>query len=264
MSITRSPILPAPATKVSGLGVSPPCQPVGDLLLVGHGVRGPCAPAAQKPQGDLITRLRASGRFGAVRWGYLKAEPKVETVFDRMTADRVFILPMLMCDGYFARTQIPARLGLVGERTFRQGREIVCCRPLGLQEGLSDLAARHLAKDAEQAGWQADETHVIVVGHGSANGSASHEAICGHVDRLRLTARFASVHPAFLEEPPSLPDVLDGLDGPVLITGFFASAGTHAVMDIPGLIGARQNCRYIGAIGASNEIAAVVEQAIGA
>ena len=259
MSITRSPILPGPATELSQLNHMTGDKP--DLLLVGHGVRGACAELAHGRNERLAMDLRDQNLFNEVRWGYLKTDPSIEEIYQGLAADRVCILPMLMCDGYFAKQRIPERLGLTGPKTVTEGREICLARPLGLQPKLTDLTLAQLERECLLAGWQEAEAQVVVVGHGSRNGSASKEALLAHVDLLRQRSAFKSVDAALLEEAPGLPDILPHLEGPVLVSGFFASRGVHASQDIPEQIGGRADVRYAGAVGGEVGIASVVMDA---
>ena len=235
-------------------------QKGADLVLVAHGVRGSCAAASLGAHKKLVDKLRTLGRFNQIRWGYLACEPYVEDVVAGVRSETVKILPMLMSDGYFSKTVIPEKLRLHGAVNRREsGQQIIQCSPLGLSRMMADVMVAHILQHCNNSDLIANETAVIITGHGSTRDQASRLAVSMQVEYIRRLEKFKDVQAAFLEEDPGLPGVLRAIEGKALVMGYFANYGLHATKDVPALIlESGSPAQYLGPVGALSAISEVV------
>lgn len=230
------------------------------LLLVGHGAH--TLAGATRALADHARALSQRNLFAAVGWGFLKGTPPAEAALDALALSRIYVVPCFMSDGYFVRTVVPGRLGLAGARSSRLGREIRYCPPLGSAPALADLVARRLEAAAADERLALDALDAIVVGHGSSDNSASAAATAALAVRVAERSAARAVHIAFLDQAPTLEDVVAGLAGRALVVaGLFAADGRHADADVRRRLGmaagAHRGFRadgrrvlYTGAVGA--------------
>jgi len=228
MSGTRSPSPKAPATE----------RPREALLIVAHGDRG--GAGGNRLASTLAEALRRGSRFAAVGVGYLRADPPFEQVAADMVAaqvgQRLRVLPLLMSDGYYARQEIPQRLGL-GEAG---APEIAIEPPLGLHPGLAELVAGQAAATLQQSGFDAARATLLLVAHGSTKSETSAAASRHLATAIQARRQFARVDVAFLEEPPFLAEQLQSLAPPLCAFGLFVGDGMHAGDDLPRAV---ERCR---------------------
>jgi sirohydrochlorin ferrochelatase len=90
-----------------------------------------------------------------------------------------------------------------------------------------------------------------LIGHGSPSDPASRRTAEWHAAPARAGGVFAAVRTAFLDESPTLAEVLPDLRRPAVAVGLFAAEGLHAGDDIPRLIlrHGRAPLYYVGPIG---------------
>mgnify|MGYP001593146235 CR=1 FL=1 len=230
------------------------------LLLVSHGVSSPYAQAARRVHSNLVSSLQETGEFKEIHWGYLTCDPLIEDALASFEADTVYVLPMLMSDGYFSRQMIPDKLGLEDVVSILPtGQKVIQCRPVGLSKLMGDVMIKHMTDYCADNELDAENTSVVVVGHGSSQNDASRLATSTQVEHINHTSIFREAHAAYLEEMPDLPMVLKGLDGPTLIMGYFANCGLHATKDVPKILEAsRHHAIYLGPVGVLGAIKGVV------
>ncbi len=251
MSTTRSPSRPGPATER-------PDWARAALVLVGHGSNrdGGSNPALLAH----AAALRARGIFAEVRAAALYGAPRPEQALSGLQAAEVYLAPLFMAEGHFARVGLREAFGLDGRLTVVGGRRVVLCPPLGLQPGLTRLCLARAEARARREGLSPQATRLLFVGHGSSRDPAPREAALWHAEAARGAAVFGGVDEAFLDEPPFLCDVLGGLGGASVAVGLFAAGGLHAGEDVPALIArwARVPVHYLGAIGEDPAISDLV------
>lgn len=244
------------------------------LLLVGHGAH--TVAGATRALADHARALGERGLFAAVGAGFLKGTPPAEAALDALGLSRVYVVPCFMSDGYFVRTVVPDRLGLAGALTSRRGREIRYCAPLGTAPALADLVARRLEGAAADEHLAIAGVEAVIVGHGSSNNPASAAATNALAARVAERSAVRTIHIAFLDQAPTLEDVVAGLAGRTLIVaGLFAADGRHADEDVRRRLGfvagafraVRPDGRrvlYTGAIGADPAVADLVIERVAA
>lgn len=229
------------------------------LILVAHGERQVADP--NRLLADHAAAL--AGRLGSMRvsCGVLNGEPSLVSALAALAGaevERLLLYPFFMADGYFVKQVMPERIsesgiGLVPE----------ILPPLGLDPGLGPLMMRDARAAAARAGFEPGKTRLLIAGHGSKFGPASANATIGMGERLAALGGFASVHPAFLEEPPFLADALAEAKGPVIVSGFFASNGMHSSRDVPDAIaGTGADAVYTGPVGGSEGVRDLVAASV--
>jgi sirohydrochlorin cobaltochelatase len=228
-------------------------------LLIGHG-------SSRRPEANDTIRehaaaLGATGRFAAVETWFLSDEDSEAATFAWAGAGDVYLVPLLMSDGYFVRVRIPEALGLEGRVTEADGRRLIYCDAIGLSPGMADIAARRVREACRDRNLDPAGAQVLLAGHGSTRDPASRQATERTVEHLEARHGFAGVSRAYLDEPPFLAEVMERApaDGPPLVVvGLFAADGGHAAEDIPRMIAARtdltRSVLYTGAVGADPAI----------
>ena len=190
------------------------------LLLIGHGSAR--YPDAGAPLLAHAAALRALHPEIPIAVGFLNGAPNVGDALASLTAPKVRVVPFFMEDGYFTRIAVPRALAGVS-------RDLRFCPPVGVHPAMADLIAARVRRTVA-----ADPMDValILVGHGSARNPGQSHAMARHIEALR--PGFAAVRAAFLEEAPSLSEVLADLPvGPLAILGLFANQGYHMRDDLP-------------------------------
>ena len=235
------------------------------VLLAGHGVRGNAAAKALAYNADFTKILSKNNRFDQVKWGYLIAKPSIHDVAADIDADIIYMVPMLMCDGYLTKIFIPKKLSLDGDVTINdRGQKIIQCQPIGVNNLMADVMINHIDNHCDDNEITAQKANIIIIGHGSSKGDASRNAISSQVEYIKKLNKFAQIHAAYLEEKPSLIDVLQAIDAkntnePILVMGYFAGHGNHSTRDVAELMNkSKVNATYLGPVGILPEIADVV------
>ncbi len=114
------------------------------LLLIGHGSSSELADDVLPYYVDLFKKL---GDFDEVLACYLEKEPAVQGILSRIRAERVFVMPLFIAQGYHTRVTIPRALGISPPRCHVDGKEVLYLEPLGR----SELIARLIKERVEGA-----------------------------------------------------------------------------------------------------------------
>jgi sirohydrochlorin cobaltochelatase len=217
------------------------------LVLVGHGSTVNADSAATVYQHAL--ELRRRGVFGEVLEAFWKIEPKLDSLWSRVAARRVFVVPLFVSAGYFTEEAIPGALGLRAEgatefarRQELGGRLIHYCRPVGTHERMTELilarargvVARHpfpqLPKPADTA--------LFLAGHGTERNGNSRQSVEQPAALIRARESYATVRAVFMLEEPRLEQIYELTAARnVVVVPFFMSDGLHVTEDIPVLLG---------------------------
>lgn len=230
------------------------------LVLVGHGSH--LNANSSEPMWRHADAVRESGRFDEVRVGLWKEEPSLSRVLDGCTADEITIVPMFISTGYFTKTVVPREMGLPGPTTFRGQQVIRYTAPVGVHESL----AKVIAERAREAGARTGDA-IAVLGHGTRRDSESEKNIYRMADLVRRDDEFAEVAAVFLDQEPSMMDMLEILHAPtVVVVPLFIADGWHVGQTIPedlSLEGPETRrggriVRYAGAVGTHPSLANVI------
>jgi sirohydrochlorin cobaltochelatase len=125
------------------------------LVIIGHGTE------RSATSGDTVYRLtrelRARGEFGEVDCGFLDEAPHIEEVVERVTCDRIVLVPFFVSEGWHSRTTIPADLQLRGTVTHRNGRRIWYTPPVGTLPEMAEIIVEVARQAGARAGRVRDE-----------------------------------------------------------------------------------------------------------
>ncbi len=150
--------------------------------------------------------------------------------------DDVYVVPNFISEGYFTEIVIPRELELVGPVTHRLGKVIKYCEPVGNDPRMVDLLL-HRARSVA-ASVPADQTSLLIVGHGTSLNEKSAEAAQFQARAIREKGVYAEVSEAYMEEAPYIADWKKNTSQPnVVVVPFFIADGLHSYQDIPVLLG---------------------------
>jgi sirohydrochlorin ferrochelatase len=231
------------------------------LLLAAHGERRDGAGNAGVAR--LALDLAGRGLAAEVGVGFIKGTPSIAETLAGFTTGEVVVYPVFLADGYFTRRRLP-QLIESGQEASAARRRVRVLPPLGVDPSLADLVAEEARRSAEAAHMAAEAVTLVLLAHGTPRDAASRQAADILAQRLAARNRFYGVRSAFLEEPPSLAQVLDGISGPVVVIGLFAGEGLHGGDDAPQLVreAGRTDIVFAGNVGTFTGLADVVAAAI--
>lgn len=106
------------------------------LILIGHGSHSKDADDVLPYYVDLF---KSKGIYADVIACYLEKEPSVKGVLDRVNADRVFVMPLLIAHGYHTRVTIPGALGIKHSHDIINGVEVFYLEPIGRSGHIAEL-----------------------------------------------------------------------------------------------------------------------------
>ena len=217
------------------------------LVLVGHGSTLNAESGA--PTFQHADELRRRGVFAQVLESFWKLEPGVAGVLRGVFAQRVFIVPLFISEGYFTEEVLPRELGLCarGEKDFarvqeRGGQTIHYCGPVGTHDSMTAVllarAREVVAKHPFPHAPKSVDTTLFIAGHGTGNNENSRKAIEHQVELIRARGEYAAVHSSFMEEEPRI-EACYALAGTrnIVMVPFFISDGLHSYEDIPVMLG---------------------------
>jgi sirohydrochlorin cobaltochelatase len=216
------------------------------LVVLGHGttLNDGSALAVQQHAADLARR----NLFAIVRPAFWKQEPHLHAVLRELPHARVFVIPFMISEGYFANEVIPRELGLTLTTALESRARATAAgklfygRPVGTHPRMTevllararDVVARHPFPRAPRPG----ETTLFIAGHGTERNAQSRDAIEAQVQRLRAQEQYAEVRGVYLDEEPRIAGCLEtARTRHVVMVPFFISDGLHTTEDIPVLLG---------------------------
>jgi sirohydrochlorin cobaltochelatase len=217
------------------------------LIVVGHGTTLNAESSA--PVYQHCAELRRRKLFAEVREAFWKQEPALGRVISQVTAERVFIAPFFISEGYFCEAVIPRALGFLGEkpaeftRVRQNGHQrLAYCKPVGTHQSMTAVLLARARQVTEIPSFtrppQPKETTLFIAGHGTSQNENSRQAIERQVELIQPLGHYAAVHAVFLEEEPRVPECYRlAHTRNLVVVPFFISDGLHAQEDIPLLLG---------------------------
>jgi sirohydrochlorin cobaltochelatase len=206
------------------------------LVIVGHG--STTNPDSSEPTHRMADTLRKWGIFDEVRCCFWKEEPSMREILHSVTSPNVYVVPNFISEGYFTQEVIPREIGLEGPITRRHGRAIRYCAPVGNHPSMASVLLKRARETAP--GLPADQTSLLIVGHGTNLNDNSAKAVKTQVELLSKLGLYAEVLPAYMEEAPLVSDWASmSSQRNVVVIPFFISDGLHSYQDIPVLLGIR-------------------------
>ncbi|SDD40437.1 Sirohydrochlorin ferrochelatase [Paracoccus isoporae] len=221
------------------------------VIIVAHGQ--PSAPAPQQAAIEALagTVAEVSDRKSV---GATLAMPGAldEAV---MRHGGALIYPMFMAEGWFTGTELPRRVTLAG------GDPALILRPFGVDPALPALCEARIAQEAARQGWQASDTTLLLIAHGSQRARGSARGAEEMAANLR--GAFGRVVTGFIEEAPFLADAARNLGPRAIALPFFATRAEHVTDDIPEAL---QSSGFAGPclppIGLADEVPALIAAAL--
>ncbi len=150
---------------------------------------------------------------------------------------RTIILPIFMCHGFMLRAALP---GLVKKIDEDADNDVICLPSIGQHDELTHMLMQRAIQTAEDNALCVEDTHLVMVAHGSVKHPESAQSTRNLVKLLREKNLFAGVHESFLEQPPYPDIMIPTFAGPVIAEGLFLTVSRHYNDDFPAAI-ARAN-----------------------
>lgn len=107
------------------------------VAVLGHGTRR--NPDSERNVFAQAERLRATGAFAEVTTVFMDQEPAMAGVFDLVAAERVFMVPLFIAEGWHVAQTIPDELALEGAEVRRGGRRLIYTAPVGTHPSLAQV-----------------------------------------------------------------------------------------------------------------------------
>jgi sirohydrochlorin cobaltochelatase len=217
------------------------------LVLLGHGS------TLIDTSGDVVYQhareLRSRRLFAEVREAFWKQEPKIKEILSSLSANRIFIVPLFISEGYFSDEVIPRDLGFKSEsesdfsRTQERGSQnLYYCQPVGTHDSMTAVLLERAREVVEKNPFprapKAKDLTLFIAGHGTEQNENSRASIQHQADLIRSQNLYAGVHAVFLEEPPKVSECFYLAETRhIVVVPFFISEGMHTQEDIPVMLG---------------------------
>jgi sirohydrochlorin cobaltochelatase len=218
-----------------------------ELILVGHGSTQNLDSA--KPVYQHAAELRRRGLFFRVHEAFWKQAPFLHDVWRQVDRSEVFIVPLMISEGYFTTEMIPSALGLqqhaklpFGSVQVLQNRTIRYSQPIGTHPSMTGAllarAQETLTRHPTLHPPRPDHMALFIAGHGTPRNQDSRLSIERQAGLIRALGCYAEVHAVFMEEQPQIQEVYTLAQVPdLVVVPFFISDGLHVQQDIPVLLG---------------------------
>jgi sirohydrochlorin ferrochelatase len=221
------------------------------LVIAVHGIRGQAGCAvghAKRIAGN--GPFAGDGQFDDVRVACLKGMPSLPEVFADLAGRDVVLAPLLMADGYtlkaMRRQLAPIQPTL---------RSLTVAPPLGLHLRLADLIVETARDTCRERCWEPADTDLLIAAHGTRRDPNSGKSAFDHVETIRGKNIFATVRTGFLDQAPTLSEVIAASRACHIAVGLFIDRGEHGEEDIPAILAETEpEAVYTGPIGADPRV----------
>lgn len=202
-----------------------PCS----LVLASHGSMA--APDSNAPMIDLADRIRKLNLFDAVTPAFLNGQPLMTDFLSLLPKGDVVIVPVMTSVGYYLQSVIPKR---IAENPQHSDYRIFISPVVAMHEKIVGLVAARIRKTMQAETATADDTTVVVVGHGTRRNANSARSTYDLVDSLKRMEPDLKFKIAFLDQDPEACDVAKTVVTPnTIVVPFLISRGPHTTVDIP-------------------------------
>lgn len=203
------------------------------LVLGAHGSLA--APDSNQPLYDLADAISGKEIFSAVTPAFLNGDPLMTDFLQQLPKGDVVIVPAMTSVGYYLQSVIPKR---IAENPDHADFRIFISPVVGMHQRIASLAAARIERTMATDSMTADDTTVVLVGHGTrrnANSCKSTYALLDQLKELRPDLKFEI---AFLDQDPEAEAVAKKIGTPhTVIIPFLISRGPHTTVDIPDAFG---------------------------
>jgi sirohydrochlorin cobaltochelatase len=219
-------------------------------VIAVHGIRGQAGGAQ-----DHAERIAECGRFPDARVACLRGTPELGEVVAELAGRDVILAPLLMAEGYTLRA-MHKRLAPI-EPTLGT---LTAAAPPGAHPALADLMIHAAADACRERSWPLARTDLLIAAHGTRRDPNSGRSTFDHVETIAKRSIFATVRAGFLDQDPTLADVVAARRAcHTLTVGLFIDRGEHGEEDIPSILAAAAPAAvYTGPIGTDPRITALL------
>lgn len=217
------------------------CFSDATLIVLGHGTdlnENSATPVRQH-----VAELRRRNIFAAVREAFWKQEPQIKTVLTEVKTPRVFVVPLMISEGYFAHEVIPRELGLDEDFKLQNATyQLTYTKPVGTHPKMTEVLLARARTVVEQFPFprapKPKDITLFIAGHGTERSAQSRAAIERQVELIRAQNLYADVRGVYLDEEPRIKSCqATASTKNVVVVPFFISDGLHTTEDIPVLLG---------------------------
>lgn len=216
------------------------------LVILGHGTT--LNDGSELPVFQHAAELRSRRMFAAVREAFWKQEPQIKTVLSEIQTSRIFIVPLMISEGYFANQVIPRELGFEltddpKSRIASQSSRITFySKPVGTHPSMTRVLLARARSVVEKFPFPREpkpkDITLFIAGHGTERSEQSRKSVEHQVELIRAMEIYADVHAVFMDEEPRIKDCQAmAKTRNVVVVPFFMSDGLHTTEDIPVLLG---------------------------
>jgi uroporphyrin-III C-methyltransferase len=203
------------------------------LVLAAHGSRRD--PAANAAVRRLAESLRGRRLFDEIAVAFHQGEPGFDCVLDELRAEEVTVVPFLTSAGHYSEVVLPEALARNARFTQLRLRQTP---PVGTHAGVAPLVARRVTELRREQRQEREDAALVLVGHGTRRHPGSRDATVQLAETLTRRRVAGQVVAAFLDDEPSVDAVVGRLQQrTVLVVPFLIGGGSHALEDIPRLVG---------------------------
>jgi sirohydrochlorin cobaltochelatase len=206
------------------------------LVLGAHGSLA--APDSNQPLYDLAETISAKGIFSKVTPAFLNGTPLMTDFLEQLPTGEVsdvVIVPAMTSVGYYLQSVIPKRLA---ENPEHANYQIFIAPVVGMHAKIADLVTARIADTMTGDGMTADDTTVVLVGHGTRRNANSSKSTYALLDQLKQRRPDLKFDIAFLDQDPEADAVAEEIDTPnTVVIPFLISRGPHTTVDIPEAFG---------------------------
>ena len=206
------------------------------LVLGAHGSLA--APNSNQPLYDLADSIAAKGIFAAVTPAFLNGDPLMVDFMGRLPAEdvsRVVIVPVMTSVGYYLQSVIPKQ---IAQNAQASDFEVYIAPVVGLHQKIAELVAARIDNAMAADDLEADDTTIVIVGHGTRRNANSCKSTYDLLNQLKTRRPSLKFDIAFLDQDPEAEAVAKSVSTKnTLIIPFLISRGPHTTVDIPEAFG---------------------------
>ncbi len=218
------------------------------LILAAHG--STLEPDVNAGIQTLTDQVRAKSEFDEVIAAFHQGEPRFCEVLDRVNADRVFVVPLMTSEGYYATEKLPAALA---QNARFEKVKLIQTRPVGTHPALAATLAQRAQRLALNHEVDTAELTIALVGHGTPRNAASRYATETAAVSVSELLPHAQLLTAYLDDQPPIETIMQrAIYQSVIVIPFLIGGGAHTVRDLPVRLGLlneiSENTSVIGSV----------------
>ena len=211
------------------------------LILAAHGSRR--EPTANALVRRLAESLRGRRLFHEVAVAFHQGEPGFDAVLDEIDAEEITVVPLLASAGHYCDVVLPE--ALAKNRRYAEVR-LRRTPPVGTHAGIAPLVARRVSELLRQGVAERDQVSLLLVGHGTRRHADSRTSTLLLAETLRRRRVAGEVLAGFIDDDPSVEEIVAKAALPTLIViPFLIGGGAHALEDLPRLVGEADGRRVV-------------------